>query len=116
MGEGDRPPKSGWWWGRAEAETVWVGRTLTTRAVCAPRVDMLQLIFLALVSGGLAAFMMNRLYVLFTQHKIDVKGFIYSREDSPIYYWFWVGAAIFGLFAGLGLLILSVGVLTGHIP
>jgi hypothetical protein len=74
---------------------------------------MLSIIFLAITSAGLAAFMVNRLYVLFTKHSINVKGFNYSRADQPIYYLFWVGAATFGLCAGLGLCILSITVLTG---
>ncbi len=60
--------------------------------------------------------MVNRLYVLFTKQRINVKGFTYSREEQPIYYWFWVGAAIFGLCAGLSLCILSVAFLSGWMP
>ncbi len=77
---------------------------------------MLGIIFLAITSAGLAAFMVNRLYVLFTKHQINVKGFIYSRADKPIYYWFWVGAATFGLCAGLILFVLSIAVLRGWTP
>ncbi len=75
---------------------------------------MLQIIFLALASGGLAAFMLNRLYVLFTQNQINVKGFVYSRKEMPAFYWFWVIAATFGLLAGSVLFILSAAVLIGR--
>lgn len=77
---------------------------------------MLSIIFLAVTSGALAVFMVNRLYVLITKHQINVKGFIYSRTEQPIYYWFWVGAAAFGLCAGLSLFVLSIGVLRGWMP
>jgi hypothetical protein len=77
---------------------------------------VLSIIFLAITSAALAAFMLNRLHVLFTKHQINVKGFTYSRADQPIYYWFWVGAVTFGLCAGLSLFVLSIGVLGGWIP
>ena len=77
---------------------------------------MPSILFLAITAAGLTAFMVNRLYVLFTKHQINVKGFIYSRAEQPIYYWFWVGAATFGLGAGLSLCVLSIAVLRGWMP
>lgn len=59
--------------------------------------------------------MVNRLYVLFTKHRINVKGIVYSRAEQPIYYWFWIGAVSFGLCAGLGLFVLSLVMLTSWI-
>ena len=60
--------------------------------------------------------MVNRLYVLFTKHQIKVKGFLYSQAEQPIGYWFWVGAATFGLCAGTGLFTLAMVVLLGWLP
>jgi len=77
---------------------------------------VLGIIFLAVTSGGLAVFMVNRLYVLFTNHQINVKGFVYSQTEQPIGYWFWVVAATFGLCAGAGLFVLSMAVLMGWLP
>ncbi len=68
---------------------------------------MLQIIALIVVSGGLAVFMSNRLYVLFKKKKLTVKGITYSLEQRPIYYWFLVVAATFGLLAGLAIFVLS---------
>ena len=70
----------------------------------------------ALLSIGMASFMLNRLYVLFTKRQINVKGIIYSREQQPIYYWFWVAAVTFGLFAGLWNLYISIELFTGRNP
>ena len=72
-------------------------------------------IVLAVTSGGLAAFMVNRLCVLITKHQIKVKGIVYSRAEQPISYWFIAGAAAFGLCAGLSLFVLSIAALTGWI-
>jgi hypothetical protein len=72
---------------------------------------MLQIIALALVGLGLAAFMANRLYVLATQKQITVKGITYSRKGRPVAYWLVAVMATFGLFAGLAIFVVSAAVL-----
>lgn len=77
---------------------------------------MLGSLFLAITSAGSVAFMVNRLYVLFTKHQINVKGFVYSRADQPIYYWFWVVAVTVALGASLGLFWIALDLLAGGNP
>ena len=68
-------------------------------------------IALLAVSGGLAAFMVNRLYVMAVYKAIDVKGQHYERASDPFQFWFFVGAACFGLLFGSTLFIASVAML-----
>ena len=75
---------------------------------------MVVIVIDALVSIVMVAFMLNRLYVIFAEQQINVKGIIYSRVEQPIYYWFWVVAVTFGLCAGVGLLSLSITWLIGR--
>lgn len=42
------------------------------------------LLVVALVAGG---FLITRIYLLVSKGELDVKGVIYSRRTSPIYYW-----------------------------
>jgi hypothetical protein len=55
----------------------------------------------ALVGFGLAAFMVNRLYVGIGERQINVKGTTYSRSSTPIMYWIVMAMAVFGLCFGL---------------
>ena len=71
---------------------------------------MISVIFLAIMSLGLAGFSMNRLYVLVTRGEINVKGFLYSKTKNPIFYWFWIFSFVFGIVMGLLLFALSIGV------
>ena len=61
---------------------------------------MIGSVFLTLTGFGLAAFMVNRLYVLFTRKQINVHGITYSREHTPIMYWLEALMIVFGLLAG----------------
>jgi hypothetical protein len=72
---------------------------------------MLQIIAVALTSLGLAAFMANRLYVLFTQKQITVKGITYSRQRKPVSYWLIAVMATFGLLVGSAIFVISASVL-----
>ncbi|WP_300117102.1 hypothetical protein [Sphingobium sp.] len=58
-------------------------------------------LLLALVGLGLAAFMVNRLYVGIGERQIKVKGITYSRSSTPIMYWIVMAMAVFGLCFGL---------------
>lgn len=53
-------------------------------------------LLLALVGFGLAAFMLNRLYVGIGERQINVKGITYSRSSSPVMYWIVMALAVFG--------------------
>lgn len=55
----------------------------------------------ALVGFGLAAFMVNRLYVGVGGRQINVKGVTYSRSSTPVMYWIVMAMAVFGLCFGL---------------
>ncbi|HEX7655516.1 MAG TPA: hypothetical protein VF404_00820 [Sphingomonas sp.] len=72
---------------------------------------MFMTIVLLVVSGGLAAFMVNRLYVLAVFKAINVKGQHYEKEANPFQFWFWVGAACFGLVFGTALFIAAIAML-----
>jgi hypothetical protein len=72
---------------------------------------MLMTIVLLAVSGGLAGFMVNRLYVMAVYKAINVKRQHYDRTADPFQFWFFVGGAIFGLAFGLLLFGLSVAML-----
>lgn len=62
---------------------------------------MLGSLLLALVGLGLAAFMLNRLYVGIGKRQINVKGVTYSRSATPVMYWIVMTMAAFGLCWGL---------------
>jgi len=62
---------------------------------------MLGSLLLALVGLGLAAFMVNRLYVGIGKRQIKVKGITYSRSTTPVMYWIVMTLAAFGLCWGL---------------
>jgi hypothetical protein len=72
---------------------------------------MIMTIALLTVSGGLAAFMGNRLYVMALHKSIDVKGQRYARASDPFQFWSFVGLACFGLLFGSALFIASVAML-----
>lgn len=55
----------------------------------------------ASVGYGLAAFMVNRLYVGVGGRQINVKGVTYSRAATPVMYWIVMAMAVFGLCFGL---------------
>ena len=55
----------------------------------------------SLVGFGLAAFMVNRLYVGIGERQINVKGITYSRSSTKILYWIVMAMAVFGLCFGL---------------
>jgi hypothetical protein len=74
---------------------------------------MLMTIALLVVSGGLAGFMINRLYVMAVYNAINVKGQHYDRATDPFQFWFFVGSACIGLLLGLGLLVMSTAALLG---
>jgi len=74
---------------------------------------MLTTIALMIVSGGLAGFMINRLYVMAVYKAIDVKGQHYDKIKDPILFWFFVSSACLGLLFGLGLFVLSSAALFG---
>ncbi len=42
------------------------------------------LLVVALVAGG---FLITRIYLLVSKGELDVKGVVYSRRTTPIYYW-----------------------------
>jgi len=69
---------------------------------------MVGMILLILVSACLAAFMVNRLYVGFSQGELNVKGIVYHRNDTPIAYWLTMTMAAFGLLFGLGITIVGL--------
>ncbi len=48
---------------------------------------MASMWLLTLVSGGVATFMLNRLYVGLSQKQLTVKGILYSRLHTPVQYW-----------------------------
>lgn len=72
---------------------------------------MLMTIVLLVVSGGLAGFMVNRLYVMAVDRAINVKGQHYDRTANPFQFWFFVGSACFGLLFGLLLFVASIAML-----
>lgn len=74
---------------------------------------MLMVIALMIVSGGLASFMINRLYVMTVYKSINVKGQHYDKVVDPIQFWFFVSSACFGLLFGLGLFAVSSAALFG---
>lgn len=72
---------------------------------------MFMSIVLLAVSGGLAAFMANRLYVMAVYKAINVKGQHYERAADPFQFWFFVGAACLGLVFGALLFVGSIAML-----
>ena len=62
---------------------------------------MLGSLLLALVGLGLAAFMVNRLYVGLGKRQINVKGITYSRSTTPVMYYTVMILAAFGMCWGL---------------
>lgn len=69
---------------------------------------MLMTIALLTVSGGLAAFMLNRLYVMAVYRAINVKGQHYAKGADPFQFWCFVGSACFGLIFGITLFVLPI--------
>ncbi|MEG3147145.1 hypothetical protein U1839_21040 [Sphingomonas sp. RT2P30] len=76
---------------------------------------MLIAITLLVVSGGVAGFMVNRLYVMAAYKAINVKGQHYDRAADPFQFWFFVGSACFGLLFGLGIFGLSSAAIFGFL-
>jgi hypothetical protein len=74
---------------------------------------MFGISLLMLVSTGLAAFMVNRLWVGLTQRRLNVKGAIYDRASTPILYWTTMSIALLGLAFGLAILVLGLLALVG---
>ncbi len=76
---------------------------------------MLIAIALLVVSGGLAGFMANRLYVMAADKAINVKVQHYDKAADPFQFWFFVGSACFGLLFGLGIFGLSTAAILGFL-
>lgn len=51
-------------------------------------------VVLNLVVGG---FLITRIYLLISKGELDVKGVIYSRHTTPIYYWIVLANAVVGV-------------------
>lgn len=51
------------------------------------------LLVVALVAGG---FLITRIYLLISKGELDVKGVIYSRCTTPIYYWIVLANSVVG--------------------
>ncbi len=67
------------------------------------------LIPLLLVACGLAAFMLNRIYVGLRDRELNVRGWVYSREETPAKYWLTIVMAGLGLLFGLLMLVVAIG-------
>ena len=52
--------------------------------------------------------MLNRLYVGLRDRKLNVRGWVYSREETPAKYWFSLMMAAVALLFGLILLVVAI--------
>jgi hypothetical protein len=76
---------------------------------------MFDTIALLIVSGGLAAFMANRLYVMAVYKVIGVKGQHYERSSNPFLFWFFVGAFCLSFAFGTALFFACIAMALGSI-
>jgi hypothetical protein len=71
----------------------------------------LALLFL-IAFAAFSTFMANRLYVGFSRGQLNVKGQVYSRTNTPVFYWLVMSFAGLGLLFGLGMVGAGVWSLT----
>jgi len=92
-------------------------QALAVRTISGPcgEVALVSGIALLIVSFGLAAFMVNRLYVGLRDRELNVRGWVYSREKTPAKYWFTLAMATLALLFGVLLLVVAIAGVTGTI-
>jgi hypothetical protein len=63
------------------------------------------LLIVCLVGGG---FLVSRVYLLISRGRLDVKGVIYSRRETPVFYWITLTMAGFGALMTLLLAVVTI--------
>jgi len=71
----------------------------------------MKTLLLLAAGAGLAAWMVNRLYVLAVEQAITVRGQRFALTSDPVQFWLLVAAALFGLLSGVSLCCAALGTL-----